>query len=365
MLQEVSPLIRKVSYRENLTAEEVRNVMNALAKEDTEGYYHLAFTFGMMAKKPSPDELFGFCQSYDDCVPKLRPNIDSSDITDLSGTGGDIIKTFNVSTTASFIVAGCGIHVAKQCARAWTSLTGARDLLGELGVDIPIKDGEPKRVEECLERVGIAAFYYPSFSKLFLNRVNFTTKMFQIGLRFVTPFHLTAHLYSPVRMDSRIYGVFDEQYLRPLAEVLQRLGLKRGMIIHGLDGLDEVSTIGPTKVCEFEGDSFDEYVLSPGDFGLKKAKSADVRGVSKDGNVMDFLKILYGSEVGPKRDIALANAAAALYITKRVNNLEDGVGLARSSIESGKVAEKLDKFISYCGSLERLNEWKKKAGLPY
>lgn len=363
MLQEITPLLHKMSRGEDLTSEEARKALNMVAQEDTVGYYYLALTFGVMAKGPTADELYGFCQSFDDRAAKLNPNIRPEDITDLAGTGGAPLKTFNVSTTASFVVAGAGIYVAKQAFKSFTGVIGSRDIFQEFGVDVPLADGDPKAVEACLEQVGIAPYYYPSFTKGFVNRVNFIRKMREIGLTYLTPYHLIAFAYSPLRMKARIYGVFSDKYLRPLAELFRKLGLERGMTIHAVDGLDEVSNIGPTKICEFRGDKFDEYTINPKDLGLRKAEYEDIKAISREQNIMDFLRILYGVERGPRRDIVLANAAASLYVMEKVKNLKDGVGLATSLIDNGKASDKLEALVASKGTLEKLEEWKNRVGI--
>jgi anthranilate phosphoribosyltransferase len=359
MLKEIASLIYKVSNRENLTSEETRKAFNVLAKEDSDGYYYLAFTLGLMAKGPSIDELYGICQSFDDRATKLNLAVDPRDITDLSGTGGDQVKTINVSTAASFIVAGAGLCVAKQAFKSFTGITGSIDVFQELGINVPLTNGNPKLVERALEKIGIAPYYYPAFSKEFTNRVNFIKKMREIGITFLTPYHLLAFAYSPIKMEARIYGVFSDKYLLILAKVLRRLGFKRGMVVHGVDGLDEVSNIGTTKICEFTEDNFDKYSVTPEELGIRKAKFEDIQAISREQNIIDFLKILYGQEKGPKRDIVLINAGASLYITGRAKNLKEGKELAESIVEEGKASQKLETLVSFMGEPSKLERWKK------
>jgi len=358
MLKEITPLIRKISNRENLSSEEVRNAFNILARKDIDGYYYLALTLGLMAKGPTVDELYGICQSFRDRSVKLRPNIDPKKITDLSGTGGDHLKTINVSTPASFIVAGADVYVAKQSFKSFTGLTGSIDIFQEFGINVPISSGDPKITEKCLKQVGIAPYYYPSFTKGFVNRVNFIIKMREIGLTYLTPYHLVAFAYSPIEMEARIYGVFSDKYLVILAKLLRKLRFKRGMTFHGVDGLDEISNIGVTKICEFKDDKFSEYTIVPEELGIRKAKFEDIKAISKEKNIIDFLRILYGVEKGPKRDIVLINAGASLYITGKVKTLKEGVQLAKSILDERRASQKLETLVSFNGDLDKLKNWK-------
>ena len=363
MLEELTPLLRKLSMGENLSSDEARRALNGVAREDDIGYHYLALTFGIMAKGPTAAELHGFCQSFDDRSAKLDVKVAPDQITDLSGTGGAPLKTFNISTSASFVVAGSGLYVAKQAFRSFTGLTGSLDVFAEFGIDIPVSGGDPKIVQETLEKVGICPYYYPAFTQGFVNRVRFIQKMREIGITFLTPYHLTAFAYAPLRMTGRVYGVFSEKYQEVLARLLRKLGIERGMTVHGVGGLDEVSTIGTTKIWEFQGDEFKEYTISPPDLGLKQAEYEDIKAVSREQNIVDFLRVVYGAEQGPKRDIVLANAAASLYVTGRVKDLKDGVTEGASIVDDGKASGKLEELIAFRGSPEKLDEWKKKAGI--
>lgn len=362
-LQDVTPLLRKMQQRENLTSKEAQEALDTILEYDTTGFYYLALNFGIMIKGPTADELYGFCQAYDSRVVKLTPQVPPEKITDLSGTGGDRLKTFNVGTTASFVVAAAGLYVPKQTFRSFTGVSGSSDIFEAFGVHVPFVDGDPKEVEQTLEKVGIAAYYYPSFGTGLATWPKVEKKFIDVGLTFLEPPHLIAFAYCPLKMKSRVYGVFSEEYLGILAKLLRKLGFERGMTVHGVDGLDEVSNIGPTKICEFQGDDFTEYTVTPRELGIKEASYEDIKGVSREQSVFDFLRILYGVERGPKRDIVLANAAASLYVAEKVETLRDGVELGASIIDEERAFAKLEELVGFVGDPEKLAKWKNQAGI--
>lgn len=362
-LSSVVPLLRKMQQSENLTSEEAFEALDTILEYDETGYFYLALNFGIMIKGPTADELYGFCQTYDKRSVKLKPNVPYELVTDVSGTGGDRRKTFNVGTTASFIVAAGGLYVAKQTFRSFTGVSGSSDMFEAFGVRVPFVDGDPKGVEDTLEQLGIAPYYYPSFGTGLATWPRVEKKFIDAGLTFLEPPHLIAFAYAPLKMKARVYGVFSEQYLEVLARLLRKLGLERGMTVHGLDGIDEVSNIGATRICEFKGDEFESYTITPEDLGLEKATYEDIKGVSKEQSIIDFVRILYGADRGPKLDIVLANAAAALYVTGKAKSLADGVALARSLLDDGLAAEKLEALVDLKGDAAALDKWKAKAGV--
>ena len=362
-LKSVVPLLRRMQGGEDLTSEEAFDALDTILEYDETGYYYLALNFGIMIKGPTADELYGFCQTYDKRSVKLQPDVPYELITDLSGTGGDRLKTFNVGTTASFIVAAAGLYVAKQTFRSFTGVSGSSDIFEAFGVHVPFADGDPQEVERTLEQVGIAAYYYPSFGTGLATWPRVEKKFIDAGLTFLEPPHLIAFAYAPVKMKSRVYGVFSEQYLEVLARLLRKLGFERGMTVHGLDGIDEVSNIGETRICEFEGDRIHSYTIAPHDLGLKKATYDDIKGASREQSIIDFVSILFGLERGPKLDIVLANAAATLCVTGKAKSLKEGVAVARSIIDDGLASDKLEALVHLKGAPEELGRWKKKAGI--
>jgi anthranilate phosphoribosyltransferase len=317
-----------------------------------------------MAKGPTVDELMGVCLDRADRVVKLHTSIDPSKIIDLSGGGGGKITTFSVSTAASIVVASAGVYVAKQAAPAVTGYTGSIDVLNEIGVDIPLKGGDPRKVIECLEKVGIVMYYYSAFStERFENFLKWRETIKRIGLGYLTPWHLVSFVYSPINMKNRVYGLFTDKYLRIIAELFKKFNYKRALIFHGIDGLDEVSNVGPTKICELKDGKVDEYTITPAELGIKAAKPKDIMATSREGNIIDFLRVLYARDKGPKRDLVAVNAGAALYIMGKARDLKNGTELTISLVEEHKASNKLEELVNYFGGQQKLRLWKKRANL--
>ena len=240
----VGNALRKVTEGIDLSVNEAEQVFTELFENDIESYFFFAFTAALHTKGETSDELLGFCRANERIIPRITLNIDPGNIIDNSGTGGDLIKTCNVSTAASFILASAGIYVAKQAFFAVTGYTGSADLLGAFGVDImDICKGGTKNVAEILEKSGYVAYVaqflgHPDKTKGIFNWAN---KRREIGLNFVTAFHLAANAYTPIPMENRIYGMFDKKHIRVVTELFKKLGYKKVLVIHGDDGLDLVA----------------------------------------------------------------------------------------------------------------------------
>lgn len=363
MLSDVTPLIRKVSERQNLTVKETEKAFNTVADGDKEGYYFLAILLALHTKGETSDELLGLCRSLARYVKGIKLKADIDNITDTSGTGGDRLRTFNVGTTAAFVVAGSGITVAKQAFFAVTGLTGSAEIFAAFGMDVMSIDAHT--LKTTLEKVGISP-YLKSSPALSKRKNTFATLMrvqLEKGLRLITPFHLAANAYAPIPMRRRVYGCAWEDKLPVLVELFQKMGYTKGMVVHGMDGIDEVSNIGKTKIVEYTARRAKTYTISPGDLGLRKAKYEDIKAVSKERNVIDSLRILYGKEKGARRDIILANAAASFYVMDKVKSLADGVKLAEQVIDKGLASKKLEQLVEAIGNKEQFEVWKKKAGV--
>jgi len=363
-LKDVAPLLRKLTYGETLTAEETRKAFNVIGDEDTESYYYLALTFGLMTRGPTVDELYGVCLDRADRVRKILINVNPEKIMDISGGGGGKISTFNVSTTVAFIITAGGVYVAKQAAPAVTGFTGSRDVLSEIGVDIPFTNGNPNVVKDCLEKIGIALYYYTAFSsEQFRNFLKWRDTIRRISLGYLTPWHIVSFVYSLVEIKNRVYGLFTDKYLRTLAELFHKFEYNRALVVHGIDGIDEVSNVGPTKVCELRDDRISEYTITPEDLGVRKAKPEEIKAVSREGNIIDFLKVIYGVDKGAKRDLAAVNAGAGFYIMGKAKTLKEGTQLAISLLDAGSVAAKLEALVAFFRNQEKLENWKRQGGV--
>lgn len=358
MLTKAAKAIRKLSERQDLGVGEAKEVFDLLIHRDQESYLFFAFTLAMHTKGETSDELLGVCQSIGEITPEVSVDITPDKMIDVSGTGGDFLNTLNVSTAAAFVVASQGLYVPKQAFYSVTGFSGSADLLAQFGVDVPEISKEPTRVVDLLCSTGIATYHFLlHLPETCVGMSNWIKKRQEIGLNFKTFMHLVGFAYSPFPMRSRLYGVYDPQYLTILAELFQKLGYERVLVVHGAGGLDEVSVVGSTKICEVRGGMVRTYEVTPErDLDLKRARDIDIVADSSEGNVKDFLRVLYSVERGAKRDLVLANAGAALYVADSVNTLREGVELAASLVDSGKVASKLEEFVSVCGDPQSLGQ---------
>lgn len=256
---------------------------------------------------------------------------------DVVGTGGDAAGSFNISTCAAFIVAGAGVPVAKHGNRALSSQSGAADVLSALGIKI---DLEPVAISRCIKEAGIgfmfAPMHHPAMKHVGPTRV-------ELGTR--TIFNLLGPLSNPANVKRQIIGVFARPWVEPLAKVLAALGSERAWVVHGSDGLDEITTTGPTFVAELNSGKIRTFTISPEEVGLKKAAAADLKGGEAAHNAAALSAVLQGKK-GPYRDVAIFNAAAALVVAGKVDKIADAVKLAEKSIESGGAKTRLEKLIA-------------------
>ncbi len=355
MITSATPIIRKLIDRIGLTEKESESLFNTLNSEDTEGYYWVAATIALHTKGETVDELLGFVKSLGNFAEKLEPHIDEDSIIDISGTGGDRLKTFNVSTTASLVVAGGGVIVAKQSSPGFTGVTGSKDIFEEIG--LPLSTLTKNQIENALEKVGFCPFHRTYFSPRLKNQLHFFMKIREIGLTYKMPFHIAALVFSPLKMYYRVYGCFEEKWMMILTQLFQKLGYKRGLIVFGDGGLDEISTIGATKVVEFTDKETKKYDLLPKDLGLRQARYQDIEVGSKTQNIIDFLSILKGKEKGAKRDLVLANSGAAFYVLGKTKSIKEGVELSKKIIDAGLAWEKLIKLAELVGDSKKLKDW--------
>ena len=365
-LSDIIPLIQKVTEGQNLTVEEAEKAFTILQGEDLEGYFFFTFLAALHTKGETGDELLGFCKANEKFVPSFDIGVEPDKIIDLSGTGGDKVKTPNVSTAASFIVASRDIAVAKQVFFAVTGKLGSADLMLSFGIDpLALSREGPAKLKNIFQKTGLIVYHAlsmanPEETKGLLNWAN---KRGEIGLSYVTAYHLAANAFSAIPMKRRIYGVFNEKYLKPLAEMFQKLGYNKGLVFNGKDGLDEISNVGETKIIEFSKSELKEYTTSPDDFGINTAQINEINIKNRETGICDFLKIIYGKEKGPKRDLVCINAAVAFYVMGEVSNFKEGTKLATSLIDNGKAASKLEDYVECCGDMDKLNRWRKKASI--
>jgi len=260
-----------------------------------------------------------------------------ADAIDVVGTGGDASGSQNISTCATFIVAGAGVPVAKHGNRALSSKSGAADVLVALGVKI---DLAPAQISRCINEAGIGFMFAPAHHPAMKN---VAATRGELGTR--TIFNLLGPLSNPAGVKRQMVGVFSRQWIEPLAEALKNLGSEAAWVVHGSDGLDEITVCGPTAVAALENGKVRVFEISPEDVGFARAKPDALRGGDAEANATALLDVLKGKK-GPYRDVAILNAAAALIVAGRAATLKEGVALAAKSIDSGEAEGRLDRLIA-------------------
>ena len=259
------------------------------------------------------------------------------DVLEIVGTGGDGSNSFNISTTASLVIAAGGVPVAKHGNRAASSKSGAADVLEALGVKITIP---PEKSQEFLEKIGICFLFAQNYH-IAMKYVAPIRK--ELGIR--TVFNILGPLSNPAGANMELMGVYDEALVEPLAQVMANLGVTRGMVVFGQDSLDEISMSAPTSVCEIKDGKFTSYVLTPEQFGYERCTKEELQGGTPQENAEITKAILEGKETGAKRHAVCLNAGAALYIAGKAASIEAGVKMAEQLIDSGAALKKLEEFI--------------------
>lgn len=323
-------LIQKI----DLTMEETMAVINEIMSGETTPVQTAAFLTALQAKGATIDEITA-------CAKAMRAHALPVDVCDgvleIVGTGGDKSGSFNISTTSGFVCAAGGCKVAKHGNRAATSKSGAADVLEALGANISM---EPKRCAELLRSVGFCFLFAQHYHKA-MKYVGPVRKELSVP----TVFNILGPLTNPAHADHQILGVYDESLAEPLAHALHGLGVKKGMAVYGLDRMDEISASAPTKICEFDGDTFKTYVIEPEQFGLQRGAKLDIVGGTPAENAAITRSVLSG-EKGTRRTAVVLNAGAGLYVAGKASTFEGGVRLAEELIDSGKAIQTLDAFIA-------------------
>lgn len=358
-LDKIAPIITKVVDGEDISAKESEEVFTQIFLHDKKGYHYAILASSLHAKGETADELLGLCLASQKLGNKIRLRVASKKIIDVSGTGGGFLKTFNVSTTASFIAAVAGYTVPKESFYSITSPTGSADLFAAFGVNIA--ELSAAKIKRTLEKVGICATYAPFISpNLKARGTLFRQALLNNGIKIRTPFHLTSNLSTSVKMHYRLYGCYSEKYLEIIAQLLSKLGFKKSLTVYGFPGIPEISNVGPTTIVEQIGPKLKKYTLNPRDLGVRKARPKDIQTGGKDQNIIDFLRILKGQEVGPKADLTAVNAGAAFYVLGDVKSFKEGTVKAKGIIKSGQGFKKLEELVNTVGDKKLLNDWKQK-----
>lgn len=339
----IKEAIVKIVNKEDLTYAEAFTVMNEIMSGETSPTQNAAFLAALSTKSAraeTSDEIAGCAAAMRAHAQKVETDMELFEIV---GTGGDNAHSFNISTTSALIIAASGMKVAKHGNRAASSNCGTADCLEALGVNI---NQSPAKCIELLNKVGMCFFFAQKYH----------TSMKYVGairkeLGFRTVFNILGPLTNPGTPSMQLLGVYDDYLVEPLAQVLINLGIKRGMVVYGMDKLDEISLSAPTKICEIRDGWFKSYFIKPEDFGFACCTKEDLKGGTPAENAKITLDILKG-EKGHKRNAVLMNAGAGLYLGGKAGSIKEGILLAEKLIDSGKAQETLQQLIAISNTAE-------------
>ncbi|MGQ9478408.1 MAG: anthranilate phosphoribosyltransferase [Thermoproteota archaeon] len=348
--------IAKLVERKDLTATEAEEAMTEIMSGRASEAQIAAFLTALRMKGETVEEITALASVMRRFCYQISPKIRSR-LVDTCGTGGDSLKTFNVSTISAFIAAGAGVFVAKHGNRSVTSKCGSADLLEALGMNINMN---PEIVEKAIEEIGIGFMFAPVFHPAMKHAVG---PRREIGIR--TIFNILGPLTNPAGANAQLLGVYSRSILRTVANVLKNLGVESAMVVHGLDGLDEISLIGKTHATLLNDGKITSKYFTPEDFGFKKVERSMIEASSKEECVLTAFRIL-GNSIGDdavltaRRNMVLANAAATLVVGGKTRGMREAVKLAMESVESGAAYEKLKLLIEFSGgNLSVLKELEK------
>ena len=349
-------LHRIVNHREGLSRAEAHEVMGEVLSGKCSDAQIAALLVALYMKGETVEEIVGFAEAIRAAATPIRVQsnsvLDASGtgreaLVDTCGTGGDAAGTFNISTATAFVVAGCGVRVAKHGNRSstpkiegqtMTTKCGAADVMEALGVNIQLS---PERIGKCIEEVGIAFLFAPA-----IHRAVKYVMPARKETRLRTVFNLLGPLTNPAGASAQVVGVYSVELVEKVAEALSMLGTHRAFVVHGLDGLDEITITGPTRVAEVREGNVHSYEVTPEEFGLRSAPLTSLSGGDAAENARVIREIL-GGEKSPRRDVVLLNSAAALVVAGRSEHLKDATAIAAHSIDSGSASQKLDALVRF------------------
>jgi anthranilate phosphoribosyltransferase len=329
----IKEAILKLAKKQDLTYAEAEAVMNEIMDGEATDVQKSAYLTALSMKGETIDEITGSAVGMrEHCVRLLH----DMDVLEIVGTGGDGANSFNISTTSALVISAAGIPVAKHGNRAASSKSGAADVLEALGVNIKVA---PAVSTELLKRINICFLFAQNYH-VAMRFVGPIRK--ELGIR--TIFNILGPLANPAGANMELMGVYSADLVEPLAHVLANLGVKRALVVFGVDGLDEISMSAPTKICEVKDGTFTSYEITPEQFGFERCSKDDLTGGTPEENAQITRDILDGKK-GPKRDAVLMNAGAAIYMAGKADTIAAGIELAKELIDTGKAKEQLEKFI--------------------
>jgi len=340
--------ISKVVLQQDLLEAEMIEVMNQIMGGEATPAQVGAFITALRMKGETIEEITGAARVMRDHATPIRVgkafdidreeiNLDRETILDTCGTGGSGTKSFNISTTVAFVVSACGVKVAKHGNRSISSACGSADVLEALGVNLNVT---PEQVESCINEVGVGFLFAPALHGAMKHAIG---PRREIGIR--TIFNILGPLTNPAGADRQVLGVYDEKLVEVLAKVLVKLGCQRGFVVHGQDGMDEITLTGPTRIAEINEGKVALSTIEPEDFGLRRCLLTDLQGGDAEENAAIVKDVLAGAE-GPKRDVVLLNAAYALIAAGIVESVDAGLQKARNVIDEGLAKAKLEGLVN-------------------
>lgn len=332
----IKKVLQKLTAKEDLTSEEVYSLIVAIKNDELSDVQIAGFQVALLMKGPTLTEITAIAQAMRDNCIKISPNTEE-ELMDTCGTGGGL-STFNISTAVAFVAAAAGIPVAKHGSRSISSLSGSADVLEALGVQI---NQSPKGVEKLIEDIGIAFLYAPLFHPV-MGKVLPPEKDLGIKTIFYT---IIGPLINPSRASKHVMGVYKPELLDTVTHVAASIGYTKALFVHGMDGLDEISLLGKTRVNELNHGVITSYEITPEDFGLSRCKLSDIATGTPEANAVMIKDVFSGKDKGPRRQAVILNAAGALMIGEKAVSFQEGIKLAGELIDSGAAQNKLNQFV--------------------
>ncbi|WHH59600.1 anthranilate phosphoribosyltransferase [Petroclostridium sp. X23] len=326
---------------QNLKEQQVIQAMEMIMNGEATSAQIAAFITALRIKGETVEEITGCAKVMRKKAESIYPELDY--YIDTCGTGGDGAHTFNISTAAAFVAAAGGVPVAKHGNRSMSGKSGSADVLEALGVNINLT---PPQVKECIEQVGLGFMFAQAFHRSMKYAAG---PRKELGIR--TIFNVLGPLTNPASAKGQMLGVYDKQLLRPIASVLSNLGVERAMVVHGEDGLDEISLTGRTLVCELKDGEISEYILDPRDYGMALCRPEHLKGGTAQENARIIQDVFEGCE-GVQKDVIVLNSAAALYVGKKTSTIQEAIGMADGIIKDGSAKRKLGEFIAFTNKNE-------------
>jgi anthranilate phosphoribosyltransferase len=341
----IKDLTHQLSHGNNLTIDQMTNVMNEILGGTHNDQDVAEFLENLTQKGESDDELLAMLNKMEEFAVHISPNCKGK-VIDVCGTGGDKLKTFNISTAAAFVIAAAGGNVAKHGNRSMSGISGSADIFEYFGFDL---NSEPMKVNEIIEKFGIGFMFAQKFHPAMKN-VAKARKM----LDGRTAFNLLGPLTNPAMVKNQLIGVFSEDYQERIVQILQRKNAETIMTVRSADGMDELSTTSKNQICMLKDNTITKMILDPQEIGLQKGNISDIQINSKEDAIKSFVSVLNGSANKTKIEITALNAAGGLLVSDIADSFADAIELTLDTIHSGKAFDKLENFVKNCGDIEKL-----------